>query len=49
MGADNKGRPCSDNCRLYDDKCLCRLISNDEFSECKTPRLRSSRKKGFTS
>ena len=35
VGADNKGRPCIDKCRLHGGKCMCRLIDGtQELSEC---------------
>jgi len=36
VGTDKKGRPCSNRCKMYGNKCYCRLFENDEFSECKS-------------
>jgi hypothetical protein len=35
VGADNKGNPCIDKCKLYDRKCMCHLANEtQELSEC---------------
>ena len=46
-GADKKGRPCTDKCKLYENKCLCRLMENDVLSECNPQECNLFERKGL--